>query len=342
MSGKTNLGIGIVAAIGAVTGAALVAGSSKMADEALNRNYTKVARKAFPSQPCGLPPYVVEDEALRSRMEATSIVVSERIREWLEATDVERVTVSADSGRLRLVGCVYYAARATRSWVILAHDYRSNRRSMEKYAEMYSQQGFNVLSVDLRAHGESEGTSIGMGWMDGQDILEWVGYLIGRFGADISIVLHGQSMGAAAMVNASAWSTYPQVVAIVADSCPSTIRQAVLNVMRNVLVLPAEPFYLCMRLGFMAHGGFDLNRANPIETTTMSKTPTLFIHGAADTVVPPSAGAELYDACAASCKRLHVIPEAGHIAGFFIDPQNYESTVFEFLQRIGVVEYETA
>lgn len=340
MSGKSNLSIGALAAVGALTGAAIVAEANKVADAALDRNVTKYTRKAFSPQPCGLPPGAIIDDALRTRMEATSIAVDDRVREWLAGAVSEQVAISADNGRLHLVGCIYYAARPTRSWAVLAHDYRSTRRSMERFAEMYSHHGFNVLNVDLRAHGESEGRTIGMGWADGQDIIEWVGYLVARFGADISIVLHGQCMGAAAMVNASAWSSFPQVVALVSDSCPARFRQSAIAVLRDASILPSTLLYQTMRAMFLVRGGFDLDKADPIASAAQSATPALFLHGAADSFVPVAVAAELYDACAAPVKRLRVVPEAAHMAAFLVDPQDFESTVFAFLHEVGAVEYE--
>jgi alpha-beta hydrolase superfamily lysophospholipase len=335
MSRNSQWAIGLAAAAGAALGIAAGAGANLLANAMLNRRVTRSVKQVFTAQPCGLPAGDVADEALRSQMEATSLAMSQRVGEWLSSADVEQVDLPADSGELRLVGDIVYAQRASRQWVVLAHDYRDNRRSMEKFAEMYARHGFNVLNVDLRAHGESEGAMITMGWTDGQDIVDWVGYLVGRFGADIRIVLHGVSMGAAAVVNASSWTRYPQIVAVVADSCPARIRECVLSAMRRIVVAPPGPLFAAANLAFRVRGGFDLSKANPIDTVRRSTLPSLFIHGASDTLVEPSQAAELYSACGAASKKLYVVPGAIHAASAFVDPQAYEDTVFEFLGRVG-------
>lgn len=336
MSRNSQWAIGLAVAAGAALGVAAGAGANLLANATLNRRVTRYVKQIFTAQPYGLPAGDVADEALRSRMEVTSLAMSQRVGAWLSSADVEQVDLPADSGELRLVGDIVYAQRASRQWAVLAHDYRDNRRSMEKFAEMYARHGFNVLNVDLRAHGESEGTMIAMGWIDGQDIIEWIGYLVGRFGADIRIVLHGVSMGAAAVVNASSWARYPQIAAVVADSCPARIRECVLGAMRRIITVPPEPLFAAANLAFRARGGFDLSEANPIDTVRQSTLPTLFIHGASDTLVEPSQAAELYSACGASAKKLHVVPGAVHAASVFVDPQAYEDTVFEFLGRVGI------
>ena len=51
------------------------------------------------------------------------------------------------------------------------------------------QQGYHVLTPDLRGQGKSGGKLIGMGWPDRLDLLQWIHYLIERFGSEIQIVL---------------------------------------------------------------------------------------------------------------------------------------------------------
>ena len=49
--------------------------------------------------------------------------------------------------------------------------------------------GYNVLMPNLRAHGETEGKYITMGWIDRLDILKWIDYLNNEYG-DIKIILY--------------------------------------------------------------------------------------------------------------------------------------------------------
>lgn len=42
---------------------------------------------------------------------------------------------------------------------------------MSHIGKRYAEKGFNVLVPDLRAHGESEGEIIGMGWLDRLDLI---------------------------------------------------------------------------------------------------------------------------------------------------------------------------
>ena len=64
--------------------------------------------------------------------------------------------------------------------------------------------GFNVLLVDQRAHGESEGKYLTFGVNERFDCLSWANYAAERFGRDVKIYLYGISMGAATVLMASA------------------------------------------------------------------------------------------------------------------------------------------
>ena len=67
-------------------------------------------------------------------------------------------------------------------------------------ADIAFQMGQNVLLIDERAHGNSQGRTISFGIKERQDVLCWVQYAISRFGPDIKILLYGVSMGAATAI----------------------------------------------------------------------------------------------------------------------------------------------
>ena len=341
MEEKSRFDVGVVATVGAALGATAVLGVSRVLDGLLDRNTTLLSRKILAAQPCGLPPFCDTNQELLSVMEDNALALDERAKRAFAQARQEHVDLTVDSGSLRLSGKLYVHqtdghTTGERTWAVLAHPYRCSSHAMERVAALYLEHGFNVLSLDLRAHGESEGSTIGLGWKDGQDILEWVGYLVARFGLDVKIVLHGESLGAAACMNACSWNSYAQVSAVVCDSCFETFRNLALRVIRKHAVMPAEPLYTALRIGALAMRQIDLNRNRPIDAAAFSHVPALFINGAIDEMVPPFAAAKLYDACAAQNKRLHITPKAGHGASLLVDPQDYERLLFEFLAEQGL------
>ena len=85
------------------------------------------------------------------------------------------------------------------------HGYRSS--ALTDFAggsELSFSMGHNLLLVDERAHGRSEGRTITFGIQERWDADSWVRYAVERFGADTEIILYGISMGAATVLMASA------------------------------------------------------------------------------------------------------------------------------------------
>lgn len=49
------------------------------------------------------------------------------------------------------------------NYAIVCHGYTSKAKHMAGFVNKFYSLGYNVLAVDARAHGDSEGTKIGMG-----------------------------------------------------------------------------------------------------------------------------------------------------------------------------------
>jgi fermentation-respiration switch protein FrsA (DUF1100 family) len=70
-------------------------------------------------------------------------------------------------------------------------------------ARVYHRAGFNVLMLDLRANGESEGERVTLGYQEVRDVRAALSWLEGRGFDPPSVVLHGWSMGGATVVRAA-------------------------------------------------------------------------------------------------------------------------------------------
>ena len=106
--------------------------------------------------------------------------------------------------------------------VICFHGYTS--QGLADYGSIsnyYLKRGYNVLLVDQRSHGQSEGKYIGFGCKDRYDAYRWIEWVIGQEGENVQILLHGNSMGGATVLMASGLDLPQQVKGIIAD-CPFT------------------------------------------------------------------------------------------------------------------------
>jgi uncharacterized protein len=79
-------------------------------------------------------------------------------------------------------------------------------------ARVYHRAGFNVLMLDLRANGESEGERVTLGYQEVRDVRAALSWLEKHGFDPSSVVLHGWSMGGATVVRAAPGSGVAAVV----------------------------------------------------------------------------------------------------------------------------------
>jgi fermentation-respiration switch protein FrsA (DUF1100 family) len=174
----------------------------------------------------------------------------------------------------------------------------------------YYGEGYNVLLPDLRAHGESEGDFVGMGWLDRKDLLVWIDSIKGRR-PDADIVMHGISMGGAAVMMASGEDLPRNVKAIIEDSGYTSVWDILEYQLGKRFKLPAFPILHGANIWSAGKWGYDWKDASAVNQVKKSKTPILFIHGGEDDVVPATMAYEVYQA-AGCVKRLLIIEGAAH------------------------------
>ncbi len=85
-------------------------------------------------------------------------------------------------------------------WVIITHGWTNRRTETHKYVHMFHNLGFNCYIYDLRNHGVNKKSWTSMGPIESRDIIDIAAALRSRFGSDISIGLHGESLGSASSV----------------------------------------------------------------------------------------------------------------------------------------------
>lgn len=146
------------------------------------------------------------DEYARRRGEALA---------WWESVPHEEVFLQSYDG-LRLRAHIAENPQGQDRWAILCHGYTGQGSNMFGMGRKYYEEGFSVLMPDFRGHGESQGNYIGMGWHDRLDLVDWVG-LIQKRRPGARIVLHGISMGAAAVMMAAGEKLPENVIAIIED-----------------------------------------------------------------------------------------------------------------------------
>ena len=221
--------------------------------------------------------------------------------------------------------------KESKIWVIAVHGYTDSASYMVNSAKQFLSYGYNVLLPNLRAHGKSDGKYIGMGWLDKDDIMLWIDYLIATYG-NIKIILYGISMGAATVMMVSG-EELPSNVRMVIEDCGYTSAWEEFRYeLKYLFHIPAFPALYNVNLITIIKAKYSLKKASSIKQIKKSKIPILFIHGDKDKFVPFYMLDKLYNA--ATCKKEKlVIKNAGHAEAQLIDPEKYWHTVRKFIKK---------
>ncbi len=252
-------------------------------------------------------------------------------KERLRECSKEEVSVTSFDGLL-LKG-TWIPCENSKKTAICFHGYTSE--GMNDYstiAEIYRNNQFNLLIVDARAHGKSEGSYIGFGCLDHQDAKAWIDYTIERMGEECEIMLHGTSMGGATVLMASGLELPKQVKGIISDCAFTSAWEVFSSVLKRNYHLPEFPVLTIANKITQQRAGYRLDEYNGCEAVKKTKIPIAFIHGEADQFVPCSMVYELYEACASE-KKLVVVPGAGHVESPYKEPELYEEVIQEWVEK---------
>ena len=258
-------------------------------------------------------------------------MLDERVKE-LDKLPSEACSIVSNDG-LRLAGLLYPAP--SHRYAISVHGYQGSKEQMKEYASYFRQWGCNVLLPDDRAHGESEGKYITMGWKDREDVLQWIDWIIAR-DPDAEIFLHGVSMGGATVMMVSGEKLPGNVKAIVEDCGYSSVWAINADEIKEIAHLPLYPFAPVVDLFFKHYVGVSGKKASSLKAVAASEVPMLFIHGDNDHFVRYSMLEDNYNAKTKGYKEKLSVSGASHAQSHLIAPDLYFSTIKSFLAKAGL------
>lgn len=242
----------------------------------------------------------------------------------------EDIVSIVSTEKLQLIALEKSDINKTHQWAILVHSYRTDHTFMNPYAKVYQEHGYNTLQPDNRAHGQSGGDYIGMGYLDQYDIRCWIDYILEK-DPDAEIVLHGVSMGAAALMMLSGQEDIPNnVKAIIADCGYVSARDYLTWKLKQRFRLPGFPVITIANVAFKLSAGYYLDDASALKGVMKSGISILFIHGSEDQTVPVEDAYKLYEAAICE-KQLYIVEGAEHGEALWKDEDEYWNHVFEFI-----------
>lgn len=214
----------------------------------------------------------------------------------------EDVWLPAPDGA-RLHGWYLPAAAPSRGTVLHLHGNAENITTFIKAVHWLPAAGYNVLLVDYRGYGRSEGVAT----ID--TVHEDAGLALdAALARPGPLFVFGQSLGGSAAIYAVAH--HPQrarVAAVIAEGAFSSYRR----IAREKMGQAWFTWPLQWPLSFLFSERYAAGRA----VAALAPVPLLVVHGENDPVVPPSHARRLFEA-AREPRELWIVPGAGHVDAF--------------------------
>lgn len=202
------------------------------------------------------------------------------------------------------------------------------------FAPPYKEAGFNVLVIDTRCHGKSEGKFNTIGVKESNDVLRW-----GEFAAkelnNKEIWLHGICIGTASGVFALTSQNCPDYFkGLVTEGCFVSFRE---TFKRHMLAdhRPLFPVLDMVMLLINKHTGTNVYFDTPLRAFKKLKSDkkVLFLYGEKDIFSIPKKSRQLFAACNAKHKKLVWFEKGGHSHLRINNTKEYDAAIIDFFKE---------
>ncbi len=219
---------------------------------------------------------------------------------------------------------------------VIAHGLTANRFSDLKYGMIFYKSGYNLVIFDERCHGKSDGTYCTLGQKESLDIKEICKFARSIFGEDCFLALHGESMGAAAVLNLLSIEKPDLVVA----DCPFADLEVLIgDLARAQLKFLAKPVLKGVKRICNKREGFDYTSVKPVNAVEGSDVPILFFHGKDDRLINCKHSELLFSKSKNPLSKLYTVEGADHAFSIVTDKDSYEKKLMEFVESVEKEKY---
>lgn len=206
----------------------------------------------------------------------------------------------------------------------IVHGYHSEHaETAGMLLEFYHSRGFDVFAPDNTASGVSGGKWFGYDVFESADCLRWLEFLESEFGSDVSVVMHGFSLGGATVMKMS--DRVPDIVKF-------TVEDSGFTDARPILKSQLGPLYGLITAMNRRIAGYDVADTDVSENVKRSTQPMLFVHGKDDPTVPFENAPRAYELCP-NDKDCLFTSGTRHIETMFTHPNEYAEKLDAFIGK---------
>lgn len=202
------------------------------------------------------------------------------------------------------------------------------------FAPPYEKAGFNILVIDTRCHGRSDGKYNTIGVKESRDILAWAKLAHEKFGNN-EIYIHGICIGTSAGLFALSNPDCPDYMkGLVTEGCFVSFRE---TFKRHMMAdkRPLFPVLDSVMLLINKHTGTNVYTDKPIRAIKKIKKDAriLFLYGEKDIFSIPEKSKKLFAACVSEDKKLVWFDKGGHSHLRINNTEKYDQTIIDFFKR---------
>ncbi|MDD6005407.1 MAG: alpha/beta hydrolase [Firmicutes bacterium] len=241
---------------------------------------------------------------------------------WFKASKTEKIQIKSFDG-LMLDG-IKVINHETDKMIMMFHGYNTDRYALLRQAKIFADRGYNLLMVDQRGFGHSDGRYTTFGFKESLDVVSWMKRVVDE-NPQAVIGLYGVSLGASTVMKALGYKLYDNLKFAIADSGYSSLEDILKYRLKTDIINPAISVKVKKVLGF------DVKEVDCVKALSLNETPLLIIHGEDDRIVPSSMAKELYDANS-GYKKICILNTSDHAYGCYLE--EFTKAIDEFLKDI--------
>ena len=216
--------------------------------------------------------------------------------------------------------------------IIICHGITANLNYSVKYIKPFYSRGYSIFIYDHRNHGLSGGNYTSMGYYEKYDLKTCVDFIFNKLGADTTLGVLGESMGAGTVLQYCAIDNRASFC--IEDCGYSDVFDLFKYRLKEDYKINFPPLMYMANLMMKIKYGWTFKAASPIKYIKDIEIPILFIHGDKDDYVPTYMVYDLYNAKSKGFKDIYVAKNAKHAEAFLIDPVKYDEIIDNFLKNL--------
>lgn len=219
--------------------------------------------------------------------------------------------------------------------MILVHWHESNHKAMYPIAEVFLEQGWNVVLYDQRAHGMNTAPTVTFGYLESKDLEQVVDLVRNKTNGQLLGVL-GQSMGAATIAYYSGTIHAAKNIdfAIIDSAFSSMYDEISWEVAKLKIPFPKKLFVSLGSKLYKAFYGYSFKDVDIVKQMKTNKIPTLVMHSKKDDKCPYYMGEALFNAIPHNKKVFITYEHSAHLFSFWDEKARYVQEINTFVENI--------